>query len=98
MGVSIDEAGRASGSFECLMAGRSAFALADFGLEHIRAVHATPTTGSMDGSVARFAGPARLIMDHGQALDVHVHVWVDVATRRFQLTVDEMGSLPMRTS
>jgi hypothetical protein len=96
MGVSIDGTS-ASGSFECLMAGRSKFALAPFGLSHIMAVHATPTEGSLSGSVARFAGPARLVMDNGQALDVHVHVWVDGATQQFQLTVDEVGTLPVET-
>jgi hypothetical protein len=94
MGVSIDDTGLASGSFECLMAGRSGFALAPFGLSHIMAVHATPTVGSVSGSVARFAGPALLIMDNGQSMDVHVQVWVDSATQKFQLTVVEVGALP----
>jgi hypothetical protein len=93
--VAIGEDGSASGSFECLMAGRSAFALSPFGLAHIMAVHATPTAGRVDGSVAVFSGPARLVMDHGQHLAVHVHVWVDAASQRFQLTVDEVGTLPV---
>ncbi len=96
MGVSIDGT-LASGSFECLMAGRSKFALAPFGLSHIMAVHASPTEGSLSGSVARFAGPARLVMDNGQSLDVHVHVWVDGPTQQFQLTVDEIGTIPTET-
>jgi len=93
--VAIGDDGSASGSFECLMAGRSAFALEPFGLAHVMAVHATPAAGSVDGSVARFSGPARLVMDHGQHVDVHVHVWVDAASQRFQLTVDEVGTLPV---
>jgi hypothetical protein len=70
MGVSIDEAGRASGSFECLMAGRSAFALADFGLEHIRAVYATPTIGSVNGQLKGLAGGRLEVVTGGQ---VNVH-------------------------
>jgi hypothetical protein len=93
--VAIDEDGSASGSFECLMAGRSAFALEPFGLAHVMAVHARPVAGGVEGSVATFSGPARLVMDNGQHLDVHVHVWVDAASQRFQLTVDEVGTLPV---
>jgi hypothetical protein len=37
--VKFDGAGSASGSFDCLMAGRSAFVLPDLGLVHIIAVH-----------------------------------------------------------
>jgi hypothetical protein len=40
--VAIDESGAARGSFECLMAGRSAFALPTSSLSHIMAVHARP--------------------------------------------------------
>ena len=93
--VAIGDDGSASGSFECLMAGRSAFALAPFGLAHVMAVHARPAAGGVAGSVATFSGPARLVMDHGQHLDVHVRVWVDAASQRFQLTVDEVGTLPV---
>src|SRR5438034_7247528 len=42
--VRFDGSGSASGSFECLMAGRSSFVLQDFGLVHIMAVHVWPDT------------------------------------------------------
>lgn len=94
MNVSIRAAGSASGSFECLMAGRSAFILAAFpGLEHNMIVHATPTAGSVSGSIVTFSGPARLTLDGNQHMDVHVHVWVNVATQTFELTVDEVGPM-----
>src|SRR5438270_2269502 len=76
----------ASGSFECLMAGRSASVLPAFGLSHIMAVHATPTKGTAGGSVATFSGPAKLVMDNGMHRAVHVSVWADAATQSFQLT------------
>lgn len=85
--VSFDGAGSASGSFECLMAGRSGFVLADFGLAHIMAVHVWPGAGSVDGSVATFSGRAHLLLDKGPALDVEAEVWADAATQRFQLTL-----------
>jgi hypothetical protein len=97
MNVSIDGSGSASGSFECLMAGRSAFVLGDFGLAHNMIVHATPSTGSVAGSTASFAGTARLTLDGRQKMDVHVQVSVDVATQSFQLTVVEVGALPVET-
>src|SRR5438128_1454526 len=53
--VSINSSGSASGSFECLMAGRSAFVLGDFGLVHNMIVHATPTSGSISGSLVSFS-------------------------------------------
>ena len=95
--VSIAGSGSASGSFECLMAGRSGFVLGDFGLVHNMIVHATPSTGSVTGSVATFAGTARLTLDGRQHMDVHVQVWADVATQSFQLTVAEVGTLPVET-
>jgi hypothetical protein len=95
--VSIAPAGGASGSFECLMAGRSAFVLGNFGLSHIMAVHATPAKATVAGSVMTFSGPARLIMDNGQHVDVHVAVWADAATQQFQLTVVEVGAMPVET-
>jgi hypothetical protein len=97
MNVSIAGSGSASGSFECLMAGRSGFVLGDFGLVHNMIVHATPSTGSVTGSVATFAGTARLTLDGRQHMDVHVQVWADVATQSFQLTVAEVGTLPVET-
>ena len=97
MNVAVDGSGSASGSFECLMAGRSGFVLGDFGLVHNMIVHATPSTGSVAGSVVTFAGTARLTLDGRQHMDVHVHVWADVATQSFQLTVVEIGTLPVET-
>src|SRR5439155_1375684 len=94
MNVSINASGSASGSFECLMAGRSAFILAAFpGLEHNMIVHATPTAGSVSGSIVTFSGPARLTLDGNQHMDVHVQVWVNVATQTFELTVVEVGPM-----
>jgi len=93
--LSITPSGAASGSFECLMAGRSAFVLGAFGLSHIMAVHATPARGTVAGSVVTFSGPARLIMDNGQHRDVHVAVWANAATQQFQLTVVEVGTMPL---
>jgi len=97
MTVAIDGSGSASGSFECLMAGRSGFVLGDFGLVHNMIVHGTPSTGSVSGSVVTFAGTARLTLDGRQHLDVHVQVWADVATQSFQLTVVEVGTVPVET-
>jgi len=95
MNVAFDGAGGASGSFECLMAGRSAFVLGDFGLSHIMAVHATPTRGETGASSASFSGPAKLIMDNGAHQSVHVAVTVDVAAQNFRLQVVEIGTLPL---
>jgi hypothetical protein len=95
--VNIDGSGNASGSFECLMAGRSAFVLGAFGLEHIMQVHATPTAGSISGSVASFSGPGELIADGGQHQPIEVSVWANVATQQFQLTVAGIGSMPVET-
>jgi hypothetical protein len=85
--VSFDGAGSASGSFECLMAGRSGFVLPDFGLAHIMAVHVWPGAGSVSSSVVRFSGRAQLLLDKGPALDVEAEVSADAATQRFQLTL-----------
>lgn len=97
MSVAVTDSGAASGSFLCLMAGRSAFALAPFGLEHVMAVHARPTSGSVSGSVVTFSGPGRLILDGNQKIDVTVVVWVDVATQQFQLTVVGVATLPVES-
>jgi hypothetical protein len=97
MTVAVTDSGAASGSFLCLMAGRSAFALAPFGLERVMAVQATPTSASVSGSLVTFSGPGRLILDGRQKLDVSVAVWVDVAAQKFQLTVLGVGTLPVES-
>jgi len=97
MNVSIDGSGSASGSFECLMAGRSGFVLGDFGLAHNMIVHATPSIGSVAGSIVTFAGAGRLTLDGRQKMDIHVQVRADIATQTFQLTVVEVGTLPVET-
>jgi hypothetical protein len=97
MTVAVADSGAASGSFLCLMAGRSAFALAPFGLEHVMAVRATPTSGSINGSVVTFSGPGRLILDGRQKVAVDVVVWVDAATQTFQLTVVNVATLPVES-
>ena len=94
MNVAFDGSGGASGSFECLMAGRSAFVLGDFNLKHIMAVHATPTLGVAGASGASFSGPAKLVMDNGAHMPVHVEVTVDLAAQNFRLRVVEVGLLP----
>ena len=76
------------------MAGRSAFVLGDFGLKHIMAVHATPTAGVAGAAGASFSGPAKLVMDNGAHMPVHVEVIVDVAAQNFRLRVVEVGLLP----
>src|SRR5438876_1715979 len=75
--VSIDSAGTAAGSFECLMAGRSAGVLGGFDLAHNMIVHAIPTSGAVNGTVATFEGPARLTLDGSTKMNVHVRVWAD---------------------
>lgn len=90
--VNVNGSGGASGSFECLMAGRSAFVLSAMGLAHIMQVHATPATGSISGSLVTFFGPGELIMDNGQHMAIHVSVWANVATQQFELSVLELGA------
>lgn len=97
MNVAFGGAGSASGSFNCLMAGRSKGVLVGFGLSHIMKVQATPTAGSISGSTATFSGPGMLIMDGGQHASIDVNVWVNVATQQFQLTVIQVGALPVET-
>jgi hypothetical protein len=97
MNVTLDGAGSASGSFECLMAGRSGFVLGAFGLVHNMIVHAAPTAGSVAGSVVTFSGPGSLILDGRQKMDIHIQLWADAATQSFQLTVVEVGTLPVET-
>ena len=98
MNVSFGDSGSASGSFNCLMAGRSKGVLADFRLSHIMKVQATPTKGLVSGSIATFSGPGFVIMDGGQRVDIDVSVWVNVATQQFQLTVAGLGPSPMTLS
>jgi hypothetical protein len=95
--VSLGGSGSASGSFTCLMAGRSSFVLGAFGLAHIMHVQATPTAGSISGSTVSFSGPGKLIMDNGRHQPVEVSVWANVATQQFQLTVVGIGSMPVET-
>jgi hypothetical protein len=95
--VHVDGSGGASGNFECLMAGRSSFVLGAFGLSHIMQVSATPTAGSISGSVVSFSGRGKLIMDDGQHQSIEIRVWADVATQQFQLTVAGIGSMPVET-
>jgi hypothetical protein len=95
--VNVNGSGVASGSFECLMAGRSAFVLPEMGLAHIMQVHATPTAGSISGSLVTFSGPGQLVMDNGQHMAIHISVWANVATQQFQLTVVEVGAMPVET-
>lgn len=98
LNVTFDGSGSASGSFNCLMAGRSAFVLGAFGLSHIMKVQATPTAGSISGSTATFSGPGMLVMDGGQHMAIDVSVWVNVATQQFQLTVVTLGAtMPVET-
>ena len=97
MTVAVTDSGAASGSFLCLMAGRSAFALAPFGLERVMAVRATPASGSVSGSLVTFSGPGRLILDGRQKVEVQVVAWVDVAAQTFQLTVVGVGTLPVES-
>ena len=93
--VTFSGAGAASGTFNCLMAGRSSFVLGAFGLKHIMKVQARPNAGSISGSTATFTGPGLLIMDGGQHMNIHVSVWANVATQQFQLTVVEVGAMPV---
>jgi hypothetical protein len=47
--------------------------------------------------VVTFSGAGSLILDGRQKMGVHVQVWADVATQSFQLTVVEVGTLPVET-
>jgi len=92
----IDGSGNAKGSFECLMAGRSAFTLPGFGLSRNMIVHAWPTNGSVSGSLVTFEGPGQLIAD-GQKLPIEVEVWADISTQQFELTIVGLGGPPAET-
>jgi hypothetical protein len=89
----IDGSGDAKGSFECLMAGRSAWTLPAFGLERNMIVHAWPTDGTVSGSLVEFTGPGELVAD-GQKMAIHVDVWANVSTQQFELTIVELGGGP----
>ena len=95
MNVAFADSGSASGSFNCLMAGRSSSVLGGFGLAHIMKVQATPATGSVTGSIATFSGPGFVVMDGGQRFNIVVRVWVNVATQQFQLTVLDLAPSPI---
>ncbi len=94
--VRIDGSGGAKGSFECLMAGRSAFTLPPFGLERIMIVHGWPTAGTVSGSRVDFTGPGQLVAD-GQKLAIQVDVWADVSTQQFHLNIVGLGGPPTET-
>lgn len=97
MNVWISDSGTASGSFECLMAGRSAFAIAGFGLAHNMIVHGSPTAGSVSGTVVTFSGPARLTLDGKTKMDVQISVKVDVSTQSFQLIAIGVATIDTET-
>ena len=93
--VTIDGSGGASGSFNCLMAGRSAWVLPPFGLSHLMKVQAQPTAATVTGTIVHFSGPGFLIMDGKNKQSVLVNVWADVANQQFQLTVVGVGTMPI---
>lgn len=92
--VTIEASGGASGSFNCLMAGRSAFVLPAFGLSHLMKVQAKPTSATVTGSTVRFSGPGFLIMDGSKTQPINVRVMANAATQNFQLTVVGVGTMP----
>ena len=51
----------------------------------------------MTGSITSFSGPGFLIMDGGQHMNIDVSVWIDLATQQFQLTVIQVGAMPVET-
>jgi hypothetical protein len=95
--VTIEGGGAASGSFNCLMAGRSAFVLGTFGLKHLMKVEAHPTAASLDstGTTVSFSGPGFLIMDGDTKQAVDIQVWANANTQQFQLTVVGVGAMPV---
>jgi hypothetical protein len=98
--VTIEAGGGASGSFNCLMAGRSGWVLPPFGLSHLMKVHAEPTAATVTGNRVSFSGPGFLIMDGKTKMPIHVSVWADVATQKFRLAVVELaakGIMPEET-
>jgi len=95
--VSIEAGGAATGSFNCLMAGRSSSVLGAFGLSHLMKVQVHPDTAKAEGAMVEFSGPGFLIMDGGKTQPIHVEVSADVVAQQFQLTVDGIGSMPVET-
>jgi hypothetical protein len=95
--VTIESGGSASGSFNCLMAGRSAWVLPPFGLSHLMKVQAEPTNATVTSTKVSFWGPGFLIMDGDKMQPIHIRVWADTATQQFQLTVIEVGTMPKET-
>jgi hypothetical protein len=94
--VTIEGDGAGSGSFNCLMAGRSAFVLGAFNLQHLMKVEAHPTKASVSGSVVTFSGPGFLIMDGNTKMAVDIEVWADAGTQQqFQLNVLKVGKMPV---
>ena len=91
------EGSAASGTFNCLMAGRSAGVLPPFGLSHLMKVQAQPTAATITWPKVTFSGPGLLIMDGKKKMQIHVMVWANVATQHFQLTVVEVGAMPEET-
>ena len=94
--VRIDGSGNAKGSFECLMAGRSAWTLPAFGLERNMIVHAWPAEGTVSGSLVTLRGPGQLVAD-GQKLAIQVEVWADVSTQQFHLNIVGLGGPSIET-
>ena len=93
--VTIESGGAASGSFNCLMAGRSAFVLGAFALDHLMKVEAHPTKASVTGATVSFSGPGFLIMDGNTKQAVDIEVWANATTQQFQLTVVHVGAMPI---
>ncbi len=93
--VTIESGGAASGSFNCLMAGRSAFVLGAFELDHLMKVEAHPTAASVTGATVSFSGPGLLIMDGNTKKAVDIEVWANATTQQFQLTVVNVGAMPI---
>lgn len=95
--VRIDGSGSAKGSFECLMAGRSAWTLPAFGLSRNMIVHAWPTEGLVSGSLVTFEGPGQLVADGQKIAPIRVEVWADVSTQQFKLNIVGLGGPPVET-
>jgi hypothetical protein len=93
--VTIEGGTAASGSFNCLMAGRSAFVLGAFGLEHLMKVEAHPTAASVTRTTVSFSGPGFLIMDGNIKQAVEIGVVANASTQQFQLTVVGVGTMPV---
>src|SRR2546422_11083021 len=66
------EGSAASGTFNCLMAGRSAGVLPLFNLSHLMKVQAHPTAATMTATEVTFWGPGFLIMDGKTKMPIHV--------------------------